>query len=424
MSASNHHFNSRDLVRSPVAGKVNRLSRRRFLKGLALGLTSMGVSWLVEACQPLKTALPTPTLTSTAPPTLLPTVPPSATASLTPEAATALSPNPTLAPGATISFSPTPTLTAGAITNVSTPSTTAVTQAVAQTIGPGRLARVGYDGVWQNGVLDPAALRKMLDASLANLTGLDDARQAWRSRFDPHERVVIKVNSIANGSTHVALVLAVAECLQDAGIPANQITVYDRTTEELANAGFPVSTRGDGLRCVGTDGQFAEGWKVGGVSVRLSRVLADCEAVINIPILKAFTYGGMSFAMKNHYGSVETPSLFHGSNFAPGITGLNALAPIRDRTRLIIGDILTQETYQDATSYTVVGGAKPALLMGTDAVAMDAIGLQMADVALSSSGADFRSVRSQATKWLQAGTTMGLGIGDATKVSINEISLD
>jgi uncharacterized protein (DUF362 family) len=49
--------------------------------------------------------------------------------------------------------------------------------------------------------------------------------------------------------------------------------------------------------------------------VGLNRSLLECDALINICILKGFTLGGMSFALKNHYGSVENPGRFHESRF-------------------------------------------------------------------------------------------------------------
>ncbi len=367
-------FEKNTIVRSQAGYPKELLSRRQFLKLLALGVASASSSML-GACQPVDpiqaTALPSQTPSPTPEPR------PSSTATVVEESAPAKQAN---------------------------------------------IVRTRHPGVWQGETLDPAALREMLDASLARLTHIEDAQKAWESCFKPHERVAIKVNSIIHGSTHLALALAVAERLQDAGVPAEQITLYDRSSQELRNSGFPVSTSGDGLRCTGTDGQLVDGWEVNGSAVSLSQVLAECDALINIPILKAFSLGGLSFAMKNHYGSVDNPSRFHGMNFAPGITGLNALEPIRDRTRLIIGDVLTQETHQDEFDYVVVGGTK-ALLMGTDPVAIDSIGLQMSEVALESLGVNIRTVQAQAGEWLQAGADAGLGVFELAQINISEIGL-
>ena len=80
------------------------------------------------------------------------------------------------------------------------------------------------DSAEENDLLAPEALREMLDASITELTGLKKARDAWAVLFSPEERVAIKVNTFRNGLiwTHVPLVIAVTDSLQDAGIPAER----------------------------------------------------------------------------------------------------------------------------------------------------------------------------------------------------------
>jgi hypothetical protein len=156
--------------------------------------------------------------------------------------------------------------------------------------------------------------------------------------------------------------------------------------------------------------------------VRLSRILTDCDALINIPILKAFTIGGISFALKNHYGSFDTPSEFHGRDFLSGVTGVNGLTPIRDRTRLVIGDILSWEARHDVTHYAVVGGT-PTLLLSTDPIAHDRVGLRLATEAFAPSGANVRSFQAEAEGWLAAGAARSLGIAAPDKLDLREVRL-
>jgi hypothetical protein len=103
--------------------------------------------------------------------------------------------------------------------------------------------------------------------------------------------VAIKVSGVVRGSTHVPLVLAVADRLQVAGVRPDRITIYDRTTGELRDAGFPITSSGDRVRCCGTNDDYAGDWAIQGTRIRLSRVLVDCDALLNIPVLKAFTSG-------------------------------------------------------------------------------------------------------------------------------------
>jgi hypothetical protein len=114
-----------------------------------------------------------------------------------------------------------------------------------------KVVRTSHPGAWTGEALVPGVLRQMLDASIIQLTGLKQARGAWSVLFSPEEKVAIKTNSIRGGATHPALVMALTECLQDAGVPAEQICIFDRNTSELEGEGYPINVDGPGVRCYG-----------------------------------------------------------------------------------------------------------------------------------------------------------------------------
>lgn len=286
----------------------------------------------------------------------------------------------------------------------------------------GRVISARNPMVWQKGNLSAEGLREMLDASIAALTREPDAGKAWASICRPSDRVAIKVNGVVRGSTHVPLVLAVADRLQAAGVRPDRITIYDRTTGELRDAGFPITSSGDQVRCYGTNDDYAGDWTIQGTRIRLSRVLVDCDALLNIPVLKAFTIGGMSFAMKNHYGSFDIPDRFHGGAFASGVTALNALEPIHARTRLIIGDVLSPDFREDSADYAVIGG-ESTVLVASDPVALDRVGLQMATEALARVGRDPHSVEAWAMGWLSESGKRGLGVGDLERIRVERVKM-
>ena len=74
----------------------------------------------------------------------------------------------------------------------------------------------------------------------------------------------------------------------------------------------------------------------------MTKILTDeCSALINIPVPKTHRLTGFTGALKNHYGSINNPNKFHDNNCCnPGIPELNTLWPIKDKTRLIIGNAL------------------------------------------------------------------------------------
>jgi hypothetical protein len=284
------------------------------------------------------------------------------------------------------------------------------------------------DSAEENALLMPEALREMLDASITELTGLDKARDAWSVLFSPDERIAIKVNAFRNGLiwTHVPLVTAVTDSLQDAGIPAEQIVVFDYYTRELEKAGFAINEDGPGVRCYGTESNYTQQGTVKGINIELSDILLECDALINMPVLKSHMLSGISFAMKNHYGSISMPQLFH-YEIGSAMAELNALSPIKDRTRLIVGDALTAcLKYRGAYPYWSSDWTGDSILMSFDPVAIDTMALQMLEQLLTDEGdspAAFLALLEMATPCLEGGAEFGLGTNDPATMDLVEVNV-
>lgn len=230
---------------------------------------------------------------------------------------------------------------------------------------------VQHDGVWEGDQIRSSVVLQMLDAAITQLTGLNDALAAWRILFDPGEVVGIKVNTISRYSTTPETAYAVARRLQDAGIPAEQIILFDRSNGELKSRGFTVNADGSGVRCRG-----AKAWDqptaVGESTQRIHDVMLACNALINIPPLKEHSFAGFTSALKNHYGTINGPEQLHGNHCDPYIPELNALPIIRDKTRLIVGDLLRTCPY-DWNRMT----KENQIAMSFDPVAHDTIARQI-----------------------------------------------
>jgi hypothetical protein len=198
---------------------------------------------------------------------------------------------------------------------------------------------IQHDGASSGDEIERAVVLQMLDAALVELTGIGDALAAWHALFDPGETVGIKVNTISRYTTSPVVAYAVAQRLQDAGLAAEQIVLFDRTEWELRGQGYTLNLDGPGVRCRG-----AQAWEstvdVAGVTQRIHDVALGCDALINIPALKQHGDSGFTSAMKNHYGTVSDPGRLHGNNCDPYIPAVNALPVIREKTRLIVGDFI------------------------------------------------------------------------------------
>jgi len=195
---------------------------------------------------------------------------------------------------------------------------------------------------------DSARVQKLLDQAMQNFAESSDPVTPWKKLVHPGEVVGLKVNTIAGPglSTHVVLVEAICERLQQAGIKPGNIIVWDRTNEELDRAGFTLSSDPNRIRFAGTDskniGYDENVLSFGSAKSRLSSLLTrTCDCMINVPILKHHSGAGVTLAMKNMYGVNDNPASLHANNCSPGVADLNMLPPIRNKFRFVVADAMT-----------------------------------------------------------------------------------
>jgi hypothetical protein len=394
---------------------AKNVSRRTFI-----GWAVAAVAGLVAACgerlglAPTATPSPTPTWLPTWTPSPTDTSQPTATPVVPPTEVPAATAVPTDTPPP-----PQPTETPLA-TDTPVPTAAPIRRADVMRIYPEVTSRVVVvrhaNACSSPDDIAADAVRQMLDAAIVELTGVENAQEAWHTLFDPTERIAIKVNTINHYGTSMPLAYAVAEKLQAIGLVAENIVIFDRNTGELQRAGYPINEDGPGVRCRATRG-YGEPRDVAGTTQQLSDILLACDALINLPLLKQHGFSGLSFAMKNHYGSIDRPSAIHFDNCAPGIAALNALPEIRDRTRLIIGDVL--KICPANWNQTVVGNT---LLMSFDPVAHDYVGMQILTDWLSANGGNPAGVTGQA-KHLATAAALGLGTDDPAHIEMRELAL-
>ncbi len=381
--------------------KKNLLSRKEFLRLAAAGLGAAALS----GCQPEAggPAVPVSSPTTSPLPSDTPEPPPTNTAVPSPSATS------------TIEVSPTP------LKEVYRPDLVKIYPAVAS-----KVVEAHHAGAWSGTELVPNVLRRMLDDAITRLTGLAGAREAWSALFLPEERIAIKVNAFGNSTiwTHVPLVAAVTDSLVEAGIPAEHITIYDQHTYELMTAGFNVNPDGPGVRCAGTDDNV-ESSKVQVIDreIQLSNILVNCDALINMPVLKSHMMAGITFAMKNHYGSYQYPELLHSPSMEE-VAALNALPHIKDRTRLIIGDALAANLrYRASWPYWVADWTGDSIFMSFDPVAHDTLGLQKLSKLLEADGESATAINTMASPALDYGTRIGIGTRDLANIQFEEVWL-
>jgi hypothetical protein len=424
--------------------KYRHLSRRAFLRagalatlGLAAGCapattpsqdtveptaqaraTEASTATALPSPTPAASATPTPTAVPTHTPTAAPTQAATAlpTNTATAEPAVPASPTaglatstPTTAPTFTPTAVPaTPTPTAvpplpTATPLIVTPSRADLLAHFPQT-AQSAVAVVQHGGVWSGNDILTNVVLEMLDAAITRLTGMNDALAAWQVLFDPGEVVGLKVNTISRYTTTTQVAYAVAQRLQEAGIPAEQIVIFDRSRRELQDRGFTINDGGPGVQC-----RDARSWDqevtVAGTQQRLHDALLSCNALINIPALKEHDTSGFTSALKNHYGTVNSPDSLHGNDCDPAIPELNALPAIRDKTRLVVGDFIRICPYGWERMVP-----ENTIAMSFDPVAHDGVARQ---ILLDRYAADGRSAPHVQAKshYLETAIQKGLGAG-------------
>jgi uncharacterized protein (DUF362 family) len=273
-----------------------------------------------------------------------------------------------------------------------------------------------------------ARLLALLDRTVQALENRDSAREAWGSIVRPGETIGLKVNCLAGrgpgASTTPALVEAICERLQQAGVPAKNIIVFDRLNEDLESAGFRIQPRGGGIRVQGNDGWGYEpelmvyGSAGSLVSKALTRV---CDAVINLPVLKDHSITGVTLSLKNLFGAIHNPNKYHVTAGNPYIADVFMLPPVRQKVRLSICEGLVAQ-YEGGPSY-MPQWSWPfnGLIASRDPVALDYTGWQIIERKRAEMGMKPLKELKRAPDYIAAAAQRRLGTNDPRMIDRVEV---
>jgi uncharacterized protein (DUF362 family) len=282
------------------------------------------------------------------------------------------------------------------------------------------------------GQLDEKRVAALLDRAMATYTGREKPVEAWKhviAKGNAEGKVIgLKTNGLGGRgiSTHAALVLAIAERLQQAGVKAGNILVWDRNARDLEVCGLTINTDPSRVRCYGSDvAGFDEQQTVWGTArIRLAKILTqECAMVIGVPILKDHSMAGVTFAMKNMFGVVDRPQDLHASGCNPGVADLNCMPVVRDKVWFTIGDAMSS-VYDGGPGFRPERLWQPnALVVGEDRVAIDHTAWQMierkrAEVGIKTLEAAGRPPRYIVTA---ADAAHGLGTNDPQRMHVMEV---
>jgi uncharacterized protein (DUF362 family) len=276
--------------------------------------------------------------------------------------------------------------------------------------------------------VDSRRMLSLLDRAMQALFDRDDPVENWRRVVRPGDSVGLKVNTLGGRgiSSNLQLVEAICERLQEAGIRAKDIVVWDRDSGEMERAGFRVSVGGNGVQCFGTDGvDYEQDLALyGSVGSRLSKILTQrTNVLINVPVLKDHDGAGVTIALKNMYGVIHNPNKYHPNGCDPYVADLNMLPEIRTRMRLVICDATTA-MYDGGPAYKPDHSWKEnALIVSQDPVALDYMGWQMIERKRAQKGLKTLEGEERAPRYIAtaADAEHRLGMNDPTRISRVEI---
>ena len=289
---------------------------------------------------------------------------------------------------------------------------------------PGRVIEARNKAMIREGKKSREAIKATVDRGMKELTGADDAVEAWRSFFEPGDVVGIKMNPVGNpgANTNSELMLEVIEGLKAAGVKTKDMIVYERYRDEFIGAGMHkdvpdgidwtglgIAYNGQQLDIKGDDLKTGNLDHVTGYDpdefVTMELVADDSDPkddrtrrshlgllitrrvnkLVMLPVLKDHGSAGVTGALKNmSHGSVNNVARSHGG---PATNVCNQFIPevvshpiIRQKCVLQIMDGI-KGVFQGGP-----GGGKPdwiweynALFFATDPVAMDHIEWQIID---------------------------------------------
>lgn len=268
-------------------------------------------------------------------------------------------------------------------------------------------------------------LKQLVERSVMRVTNTSEPKKAWLALFSQKDTIGLKASCLPGPglSTHPELTDVIARQLIEAGIPENQIIIWDRLDRELVRVGFKINRSRRGVRCFGTEREYENTITfMGSVGSCFSTIQSRlCTAMINVPVLKDHDLSGVSIGMKSFYGAIHNPNKYHDNSCDPYIADLNAHPTIRDKLRIILCDALYAQYHGGPALKPSCRWEFNGVLASTDPVALDRIGCDIIEEKRKANGMKSLAAEGRPPKWLE--TAAARGLGEARREKIEVISL-
>lgn len=280
-----------------------------------------------------------------------------------------------------------------------------------------------------DGSVDSARARRAMEAGLRELTGASRAVEATGRLFSRSDKAGIKINAIAGRSltTKPETSLALAGLLIDAGLPASNIIIWDRTNRELKEAGYKLNLALGGPKVIGTDtngigyeSEISSHRTIGSLfSTLLTR---NITASISLALLKDHGMAGITAGMKNYYGAVHNPNKYHDSGCNPYIADLLDTPEVKSKHKLTILDCLLVQYHRGPSYHARWAERLETMLFSLDPVAADSAGWSIIERLRARAG--LPPLKEDGREPVYLDTAERLGLGNARQENIRTVELE
>jgi Domain of unknown function (DUF362) len=236
--------------------------------------------------------------------------------------------------------------------------------------------------VGSDGKVHGEILQTMLDEAIRSLLETKESAQAWQQLIKSSDIVGIKSNSWNRLPTPKELEAAIKRRLLDVGVAEKDMAIDDR-------------------------------------GVLNNPVFLKATALINVRPLRTHHWSGVGTCLKNYIMFVPDPSSYHDEGCSP-LGKIWTYPIVKGKTRLNILSALTPQFYGRGASFFDTRYVWPykGLIVGTDPVAVDAIGAHLLQAKRIAFFGEDRALDVPPTHIMVADKTYGLGISDLSRIQL------
>ena len=225
-------------------------------------------------------------------------------------------------------------------------------------------------------------LQSMLDEAVKSLLGTNEPLEAWQKLFKNSDMVGIKSNVWAKMPTPKELETAIKRRLLDVGVAEKNIEIDDR-------------------------------------GVLNNPVFLNATALVNVRPLRTHHWSGVGTCLKNYIQFVPSPSAYHDE----GCSHLGKIWTypiVKGKTRLNILSALTPQFYGRGANFFDKRYVWPykGLIVGTDPVAVDAVGAHLIQVKRIAFFGEDRALDVPPIHIMVADKTYHLGVSDLSRIQL------